>query len=101
VRLVGEAGLGGGDRRGSATGEQPPRGPDAQLALVVAGRHSVLGLETTMQGITAAAGNVGQLVRANIVGICDVEEIPGLLNSGRCHTPMTRYPRPAGRTPAD
>jgi MATE family, multidrug efflux pump len=66
VRLVGEAGLSGGDRRGGARGERPPRGPDPQLALVVAGRH----LEGTPKGpvghVPAAPGRLGQVVHGQL-----------------------------------
>jgi putative MATE family efflux protein len=66
VRLVGEAGLGGGDRRGGARGERPPRGPDPQLALVVAGRHPEGTAKGPVGHVPAAPGRLGQVVHGQL-----------------------------------
>jgi hypothetical protein len=66
VRLVGEAGPGGGRRRGAAVGEQPPRGPDPQLALVVAGRHAERAAKRPVGRVPAAPGRVGEVVHGQL-----------------------------------
>ena len=106
VRLVGEAGLGGGNRRGGAGGEQPPRGPDPQLALVVAGRHPEGAVKRPVGRIPAAPGRIGQVVHGQRARAARARRDPRVVDEvahprGHVRGCRARHRARAGRVPGD
>src|SRR5580658_7020248 len=68
VGLVGEPGLGRGHGRRHAAGQQPARGADPQLPLVVAGREPVGLVEGPVGRVPATSGGRGQVTCGQVRG---------------------------------
>src|ERR1700722_6534331 len=75
VGLVGEPRLGRGRRGRHTPGEQPTRGLDPQLPLVVAGREPVGLVKGPVGRVPAASGDRGQVVRGQVRGGARVVDV--------------------------